>query len=82
MVKAPVIIGIDPGTTKGFAIVDIGANVIRIDSGKEISLGDMVKKIISYGVPILFTRNEIDTANLLFMIARREQSEGKKPSTI
>ena len=32
---------------------------------------------ISYGVPILFTRNEIDTANLLFMIARREQSEGK-----
>ena len=32
---------------------------------------------LSYGVPILFTRNEIDTANLLFMIARREQTEGK-----
>ena len=32
---------------------------------------------LSYGIPILFTRNEIDTANLLFMIARREQSEGQ-----
>ncbi len=30
---------------------------------------------ISYQVPILFTRNEQDTANLLFMIARREQQE-------
>ena len=46
---------------------------------------------ISYGIPLLLTRNAVDTANLLFMIARREQQSANssfsphasnKPKTI
>jgi Fanconi anemia group M protein len=33
---------------------------------------------VSYRIPILFTKNPKDTANLLFIIARREQDPNKK----
>jgi len=47
-----------------FTVRQVHANAIN---------GMLATITVSYGIPILFTRNEVETANLLFLIARREQ---------
>ncbi|MDP2750918.1 MAG: DUF460 domain-containing protein [Nanoarchaeota archaeon] len=47
------VVGIDPGTTTGYAVFDLDGNVIAIDSSKELNLGLLISKIISYGKPLL-----------------------------
>jgi uncharacterized protein len=51
--KFPIIIGIDPGLRVGYAILDINGDIIDKGSAKEFSLGDMIKKIMQYGLPVI-----------------------------
>ncbi|MFW5852517.1 MAG: DEAD/DEAH box helicase [Nanoarchaeota archaeon] len=37
---------------------------------------------VSYGIPILYTRNSRETASLIYMITKREQDEGYKEFTM
>lgn len=48
-----IIVGIDPGTTLGYAVFDLDGNVIAIDSSKDLDLGTLISKIITYGNPVL-----------------------------
>ena len=50
--KQLLIIGIDPGTTVGYAILDIEGNIIEINSEKELSLNKLISKIINFGKPV------------------------------
>ena len=43
------IMGIDPGTTKGYAVLDLKGNLIRITSSKQLSLNSIIKETISIG---------------------------------
>jgi Fanconi anemia group M protein len=40
--------------------------------------GALASIAIDYAIPILWTKNQLETANLLFAIARREQTDMKK----
>ncbi|HDM67310.1 MAG TPA: Hef nuclease, partial [Thermoplasmatales archaeon] len=51
-------------------------------SGRKINrnaiLGSIVAIIVDYGIPVFFTRNPRETADFLFLVARREQEERQK----
>ncbi|MGQ9582958.1 MAG: DEAD/DEAH box helicase, partial [Thermoplasmatota archaeon] len=47
---------------------------------EEALMGALASVLAGYGVPIVFTRNERETALLLAALARRERSEGRVPA--
>ncbi len=53
MEKPLLIVGIDPGTTVGYAMLDVEGRLLVTDSAKEISIGDLISKVIEKGKPIL-----------------------------
>ena len=50
--------------------------------GQSAIFGSLVSIIVDYGIPILTTRDETETAELLTVMAKREQKQGKKDISI
>ncbi len=49
----PLIIGLDPGTTTAYAILDIDGEIIKVSSKRNIKLCNILTDIIYHGKPIL-----------------------------
>ena len=47
--KRLIIAGIDPGTTLGYAVLDINKNLIKVTSSKQLDLNRLIYNITSYG---------------------------------
>lgn len=47
------IVGIDPGTTTGIAILDLNGNILALRSGKEISRRDIIRYISEFGSAVM-----------------------------
>ncbi|MFH0870463.1 MAG: DUF460 domain-containing protein [archaeon] len=50
---ALLIVGIDPGTTAAYALLDEHGTFISSASGKEFSMGEMISSIIGFGRPLI-----------------------------
>ena len=51
--KPLLVVGIDPGTTIGYAVLDLDGNLIKIDSSKHITLSSLISGITAIGKVIL-----------------------------
>ena len=49
----PLIIGLDPGTTTAYAILDSNREIIKVASRRNIKLSSIIRDIIKYGRPLL-----------------------------
>lgn len=49
----PLIIGIDPGTTAGYAAMDLNGNLIALDSSKNMGIDKVISKIAGLGDVVL-----------------------------
>lgn len=49
MLKKLLIVGIDPGTTVGYALLDFQGNIIFVGSRKNFSLSSLIKLLIKKG---------------------------------
>jgi predicted RNase H-like nuclease (RuvC/YqgF family) len=49
MLRLPIIVGIDPGTTLGFAVIDTTGAVVKVGSAKELSLSTLIHILTDYG---------------------------------
>lgn len=47
------IVGVDPGTTVGYAILDIRGNVLRVKSSKQLDLNTLLEEIVHVGTAML-----------------------------
>lgn len=47
------IVGIDPGTTKAYAILDLNGKLIKVKSSKKYTLSKLTKELLKYGKPII-----------------------------
>ena len=47
------IIGLDPGTTTAYAILDINGRLIALKSAKELKLDTIIKETIRHGKPLI-----------------------------
>jgi len=43
------IVGVDPGTTLGYAVLDIKGNVVKVRSSKQLKLSSLISEIINLG---------------------------------
>jgi hypothetical protein len=59
------IVGIDPGTTMGIAIIDLNGKLVEVFSAKNYSISDAVARIISYGRPLLVVSDVTPTPALV-----------------
>ncbi len=48
-----IIVGVDPGTTVGIAVLDLEGNIIEVESGKNLSVADVIFEIQSFGEPLV-----------------------------
>lgn len=49
----PIIVGIDPGTTVGYTILDLEGNIVSVNSQKHVGLDSLIEEIYEYGNPLL-----------------------------
>lgn len=59
------IVGLDPGTTCGFAILDIYGNLIKIESSKQLELKSIIKIIGELGNPLFVCNDKKKTPKLI-----------------
>ncbi|MFH1683017.1 MAG: DUF460 domain-containing protein [Candidatus Woesearchaeota archaeon] len=65
MPKTALIVGIDPGTTSGYAILDINGKVTELNSVRDMGLDLMVKKIVKHGIPVLVGTDKSKVPDLI-----------------
>ena len=53
MVRRHIIVGIDPGTTVGLAMLDLHGEICALHSSKDMSIDDIVERIIREGLPVI-----------------------------
>lgn len=53
MIKPLLIVGIDPGTTLGYAVLDLYGNIIQISSSKQLDLNSLTANIFYLGKPLI-----------------------------
>ncbi|MBU0628223.1 MAG: DUF460 domain-containing protein [Nanoarchaeota archaeon] len=51
--KQLLIIGIDPGTTLGYAAIDFEGNLVKVHSEKEVDMGTLISEIVNLGKPLI-----------------------------
>jgi len=52
------IIGIDPGTTSAYAIIDLEGKLLGLASGKELTISEMIVRILPLCQPILVSTDK------------------------
>lgn len=48
-----IIVGIDPGTTVAYAALDLEGNILEVYSAKQLSLNDLIGRVIKLGKPLI-----------------------------
>ena len=48
-VKKLLIAGIDPGTTLGYAVIDLEGNLVQINSSKNLDINSLISELIDFG---------------------------------
>ncbi len=51
--KPLLIVGIDPGTTLAYAVLDLDGNVVRISSSKQLEINSLTANIFYFGKPLI-----------------------------
>ena len=51
--KELLIVGIDPGTTTAYALLDLNGNLLDVNSSKNYDLGTLIKVIAEKGLPLI-----------------------------
>ena len=64
------IVGIDPGTTLGLAMLDLEGKPIEVFSSKNYSISDAIRRIISYGTPLIVASDVTPTPSMVKKISK------------
>jgi len=64
------LVGVDPGTTVGVAIIDLEGNPIEVFSAKNYSCSDVVERIIAHGNPLIVASDVTPTPSTVKRISR------------
>ncbi len=73
------IVGIDPGTTTGLAVLSLEGKVLEINSWRDISLNDLIEKILEIGNPILVSTDVAPAPDTVKKLSTKLNAELWKP---
>ena len=63
--------------SRPFLIIEGEGLLTKRNMNRNAILGSIVAIIVDFGIPVIFTKNAKETADILFLTARREQEEKK-----
>lgn len=69
------ILGIDPGTTVGIAILDLKGNILALKSKKEFSLNEIISFISKHGKPLLIGCDKKNSPSFVDKVAAKTGSK-------
>jgi hypothetical protein len=69
--KRLLIVGLDPGVTVGYALLDTSGNLVAVGSKKELSLDNLVKETSNYGRAILVGSDRAKAPGLVHEFAAK-----------
>ena len=64
-----IIIGVDPGTTKGYAVLDLNGDILEVKSSKKFDINTITKETFKFGKPILIGTDVNKIPNFVKKIA-------------
>ena len=77
-----ILVGIDPGTTVGIAILDLNGKPLEVLSQRQISKGEIIQAITEYGIPVVFCSDVSPIPQLVSKLAATFESEILSPNTL
>jgi len=69
VLKKYTIVGIDPGTTVGLAFLDLKGRVIDVESGKNLSLSEIMYELRDHGEPVIVATDKAKAPEMVKRIA-------------
>ncbi|MBI2650244.1 DUF460 domain-containing protein [Candidatus Woesearchaeota archaeon] len=69
--KKLLIVGIDPGTTTGYAVLDIEGNLLHLNSSKQLDLNMLISDAISLGKVVLVGTDKAKVPHLVEAFATK-----------
>lgn len=69
--KPLLIVGIDPGITVGYAVLDIRGKVIKLRSSKQLELNSLISEIHSIGRVLLVGVDKMNSPSLVYKFATK-----------
>jgi len=63
------VVGVDPGTTLGYTILDLDGNIIEINSSKTLSFSSLISNIIEYGTPAIVSCDKTPAPKFVYKLA-------------
>ena len=65
------IVGIDPGTTTGYAVLDIDGKLLHLNSSKQLDLNQLISQTINLGKAVLVGTDKAKVPNLVGTFATK-----------
>ncbi len=73
------IVGIDVGMTSAYAILDLDANLVALNSRREFGINKLVSEISSYGKSIAIASDVVATPKFVLDVAKKLRTAIIKP---
>ncbi|RMG28177.1 MAG: DUF460 domain-containing protein [Methanobacteriota archaeon] len=70
-----VIVGIDPGTTIGIAVMDLDGKVLDVFSQRDMTKADIIQYLSDFGIPVAFCADVYPIPNLISKLAATFDAE-------
>ncbi len=67
----PIIIGIDPGTTAGFSILNIDGRIIKVSSRRGLDFATLINETYSFGKPVAVAADKKKTPSMVQRFAAK-----------
>ncbi|MEK6835666.1 MAG: DUF460 domain-containing protein [Nanoarchaeota archaeon] len=74
-----IIIGIDPGTTKGYAVLDFNGDILAANSSKKLNIETIIKEVFKFGKPVLIGTDVNKVPSFVEKVAARLGARVSKP---
>ncbi len=69
--KTLALVGLDPGTGTGLAVLDLEGNVLALHAGKQVSFGELISRIIEVSQPVIVSTDKANVPSLVAEFARK-----------
>ena len=77
--KPLIIVGIDPGTTLAYAVLDLDGNVLRISSSKQLDIDSLTANIFYLGKPLIVATDVNPVPKFIEKFAAQTGSKISRP---
>ncbi len=69
--RSLIIAGIDPGTTLGYAVLDLDGNIIEVNSSKLLDLGSVIRLLSEMGLPVITSTDKKSVPGFIRKLSRK-----------